>query len=196
MRLPTFLSKTSNPLRLVLLILCSHFRSTSSRSLFQIIPTAAHFPSFFHFSIFLLHLQAYILSFLSVKKNKLTHLLSKILNQKMSSETEKNTERERDAHTHTHNRVGCASRSWRVPHTYHVKMGTKTGAFEEEEEEEEEKKKRRKRKGSKINRHLPSKERMESMHEPARNGKHNKRWQTNAKGQKKRELRSASNLTN
>lgn len=33
------------------------------------------------------------------------------------------------------------------------------------------------------------------MHEPARNGKQNERWQTNAKGQKKRELGSASNLT-
>jgi hypothetical protein len=42
-------------------------------------------------------------------------------------------------------------------------MGTKTGAFQEEEE-----KKRRKREGTKINRYLPSKERMEAMHGPAR----------------------------
>jgi hypothetical protein len=75
-------------------------------------------------------------------------------------------------------------------------MGTKTGAFqEEEEEEEEEEKKRTKRERTKINRYLPSKERTEAMHEPARNGKHNKSWQTNAKGQKKRERRSASKLT-
>jgi hypothetical protein len=47
-------------------------------------------------------------------------------------------------------------------------MGTKTGAFEEEEEEEE--KKRRKREGTKMNRYLPSKERMAAMHETARNG--------------------------
>jgi hypothetical protein len=63
-------------------------------------------------------------------------------------------------------------------------MGTKTGAFQEEEEEE----KRRKREGTKINRYLPSKERMEAMHGPARNGKQDKSWQTNAKGYKKREL--------
>jgi hypothetical protein len=65
-------------------------------------------------------------------------------------------------------------------------MGTKTGAFEEEEEEEEEKK-RKKREGTKMNRYLPRKERMAAMDETARNGKHNKRWQTNAKRTKERE---------